>query len=138
MNPPIAVVVGVLFRPDGTLLLCQRSAEKNYPLQWEFPGGKVEPGESAVDALVRELREELAIEAVVGSLLHEKTAHYANGGTFAVAYYRIESWSGEIRNQVFADLHWVYPGDLMDYDILAGNREFCERLAAGDPAGLSA
>jgi len=122
-------------REDGRVLLCQRSAERSYPLEWEFPGGKVEPGESSGDALARELREELGIEAVIGRLLHEKVSYYADGGNFAVGYYLVEQWSGEIRNNVFADMEWVELDALPRYEILSGNREFCERLASnGLPA----
>ena len=135
MSAPVAVAVALLAREDGRVLLCQRSAERSYALQWEFPGGKVEPGESAGEALARELREELAIEAVVGRLLHEKISYYADGGNFAVGYYLVEQWSGELRNNVFADMRWVELGEIPRYEILAGNREFCERLASeGIPA----
>lgn len=110
------------------VLLCQRPAGKSYPLQWEFPGGKVEPGETTEMALARELNEELAIEAEIGKLLHEQVSHYSDGGTFAVGYYLVERWRGEIRNLCFNDLHWVHPSALTSYDILAGNREFCAKF----------
>ena len=136
MSAPVAVVVGLLAREDGSLLLCQRPPGKSYALEWEFPGGKVEPGERPEQALVRELQEELGIETVLGPLLHEKVSFYADGGNFAVAYYLVESWSGDITNRVFADLHWVRPERLPEYPILSGNREICERLAQGGSAGL--
>ena len=62
MASPIAVAVGILLRPDGRFLLNTRPAGKPCAGSWEFPGGKIEPGETVVDTLRRELREELAIE----------------------------------------------------------------------------
>lgn len=131
----IAVAVAIMMRGDGCVLLCQRPPGKSYPLQWEFPGGKLEAGETAAQALRRELMEELAVDTAVGRLLHEQVSHYPDGGTFAVRYYLVESWDGEIRNEGFADMQWVGLAELPSYDILAGNREFCVRLAAeGLPA----
>ena len=133
---PIAVAVALLRREDGRVLLCQRPEGKTYALQWEFPGGKLEPGESYEEALRRELMEELAITVEAGRLLHEQTAHYKDGGAFAVGYYLVEHWSGEPANRGFADMQWVTLVELPGYDILAGNREFCVRLAAEGLAPL--
>ncbi len=124
----IAVVVGLLTNARGEILLGQRPAHKSYPLQWEFPGGKVEPGESPAEALARELAEELAIDAVAGQLLFSKTSFYADGGNFAVGYYAVEQWSGSIVNHAFATVQWVAPASFAAYDILAGNRENCDLL----------
>jgi len=125
----IAVAVGILRLADGRILLCQRPEGKSYALQWEFPGGKLEPGESSREALRRELMEELAIEAEIGALLHEQVAHYRDGGTFAVGYYLIEQWHGELINRNFADMRWLAPEELPEFDVLDGNRQFCARLA---------
>ena len=65
----VEVAVGVLIREDGRMLLSSRPEGKPYAGYWEFPGGKVEPGESPEAALIRELREELGIEASVGAAL---------------------------------------------------------------------
>ncbi len=139
MNTAVAVAVAILQREDGQVLLCQRPPGKSYALQWEFPGGKLEPGETAEEALRRELMEELAIEATVDTLLYEQVSEYSDGGTFAVGYYLVHEWMGEIRNGGFADMHWVGLTDLSSYDILAGNRDFCARLAdqgLPSPSGL--
>jgi 8-oxo-dGTP diphosphatase len=61
-HPTVAVAVGILLGPDGRFLLNSRPAGKPHAGSWEFPGGKIESGESVIDALARELREELAIE----------------------------------------------------------------------------
>lgn len=131
MSAPIAVVVGLLTDAEGRVLLCQRPEGRSYALQWEFPGGKVEPGEELVDALRRELREELGIEVEVGDLLYSKTSRYADSGLFAVAYYRIDAWTSPIVNHTFAAIDWVAPRAIVGRDILSGNVEFCEMLAVG-------
>jgi len=68
MPPPIPVVCAVI-EQDGRVLLAQRPANKHLPLKWEFPGGKVEPGEDPAAAMVREIREELGCEVVIARAL---------------------------------------------------------------------
>ncbi len=128
------VAVGILIR-DGTVLACQRSRSAVYPLKWEFPGGKIEPGESAPQALVRELREELGIEAKIGEEFYRQEWTYPEGvddpgrdGTFRVLYYTVRSFSGEPTNRVFEQVRWVAPADLLRMDILEGNRSALELL----------
>ena len=123
------VAVGVILN-NGRVLACQRKRSVRYPLKWEFPGGKIEPGETARDALVRELREELAIEAVPGELLLSHEWVYRNGsqnpeqdGRFHVTYFIVRSFAGEPLNHTFEDIRWVTPVTLQDMDILEGNRE---------------
>jgi 8-oxo-dGTP diphosphatase len=124
----IAVAVGLLKGNEGEILLCQRSPTGTYPNKWEFPGGKVESDETPQEALVRELREELGIEASIGPLYHNQHARYPDGGRFDVYYFIVESWQGTLRNRVFGDIRWVAPPGLADFDILEGNREICRRL----------
>jgi 8-oxo-dGTP diphosphatase len=123
------VAVGIILN-NGRVLACQRKRTVRYPLKWEFPGGKIEPGETARDALVRELREELAIEAVPGELLLSHEWVYRNGsqnpeqdGRFHVTYFIVRSFAGEPVNHTFEDIRWVTPVTLQDMDILEGNRE---------------
>lgn len=128
MSRAVEVAVA-LIRREGHILLCQRSATAKYPLKWEFPGGKVEPGETPEQALVRELEEELAIRAVAGELFDRQTSTYPDHGIFTVSYYFVDRWQGELRNNVFGDLRWVAPAELLSFDILEGNREICSRLS---------
>ena len=69
-------VVAALIRNDGKFMICQRSEQKSRPLMWEFPGGKVEAGETKEAALARECREELDIELAVGEIFAESTFVY--------------------------------------------------------------
>lgn len=128
MNTETAVVAGILRDASGRYLVCQRPASGRYPLKWEFPGGKVEPGEESSAALIRELREELGIEALVGELLYIQLARYDDGGTFAVEFYLIENWHGEIDGTSFADWRWLAPDQLGSVDLLEGSRPVCSVL----------
>src|ERR1700687_121819 len=69
-------VAAALITRDSKLLVCQRRRDDTHPLEWEFPGGKVEPDESPAQALVRELREELGIDAAVGKEIFCTTHRY--------------------------------------------------------------
>jgi 8-oxo-dGTP diphosphatase len=131
------VAVGIL-RRGATILACQRRPDAVYPLKWEFPGGKLEPGESSAGALHRELREELGIEARVGRVLHTQEWTYPQGagtperdGRFRVAYHVIDAFQGEPVNRVFAAIRWVTPEELNDLDVLDGNREVVGILLHG-------
>jgi 8-oxo-dGTP diphosphatase len=128
------VAVGIILR-GGLVLACQRRANARYPLKWEFPGGKLEDGESPSDALVRELREELGIQAVVEREFHRQEWTYAEGvpdpqrdGSFRVFYFLVREFSGRPVNNAFEQILWVHPTALVTMDILEGNREAVERL----------
>lgn len=131
--PMINVAVGVIMNGEGTpggrsVLLCQRRSSARYPLKWEFPGGKVERGESIEDCLRRELHEELAIDATIGPLFHRQVAEYPDSGIFDVRYHLVSSFSGIPVNNVFETVRWVPLGDLGTYDILEGNRDVIGKL----------
>jgi len=128
MNDPIQVVVGVLRRDDSRILLCQRPGHKAYPLQWEFPGGKVEQSEGYEEALVRELREELGIESRIGRLLHHDVASYDDGRVFEVRYYLIEQWQGVPENRDFAEIRWIAATDIRTLRMLQGNTTICDLI----------
>ena len=125
----IQVAVGILFKDEHSVLLCQRPEHKNYPLKWEFPGGKVEAGETPEAALARELQEELGIQAKASSLLHSEKNSYDDGNSYQVEYYKVTQWNGNIENKEFAATEWVNRSVLTQYDILDGNRTICRKLA---------
>lgn len=106
----IRVVAGVVVR-DGRILAAQRGPHGREPLLWEFPGGKVEGGESDADALVRELREELGIDVAVEGLVGESVHAYAHARIHLVAY-RCRLVSGEPEAREHAALRWLLPSEL--------------------------
>jgi 8-oxo-dGTP diphosphatase len=127
----IEVTAGIL--TDGErILVCQRRAGESFGLKWEFPGGKVEPGESVEDCLARELREELALEVDVGPEVHRTEHAYPNGLSVRLLFYRILRYRGTPQNLAFERMAWVVPGDLPTYDFLEADRDVVERVVRGE------
>jgi 8-oxo-dGTP diphosphatase len=124
----IQVAVGILTGAGGRVLICRRPEGKPYAHQWEFPGGKIEPGERPDECLRRELHEELGIDAIIGDLFHVKSHTYPDSGEYNVYYFLVPSYAGTLRNQAFAEMQWVLPGEIPRYDNLEGNREVIEKL----------
>ena len=124
----IKVAVGIIINNRNEILLCQRKQNLPYPLKWEFPGGKVNDGETTEECLRRELNEELGIEARIGRLYHHQHYIYPDSGTFDVFYYIIDSYSGDLVNKIFESYGWVTITKLLNYDILEGNKEVIEKL----------
>jgi 8-oxo-dGTP diphosphatase len=125
------MVVAALIRWNGRILICRRSADHAHPLKWEFPGGKVESGENPREALRRELREELAIEARIGDEVERYEYCYPGRDPILLIFHAVEDFEGEPRNCVFHEMQWALPGELTDFDFLEGDVEFVKRLAAG-------
>jgi 8-oxo-dGTP diphosphatase len=126
----VQVTAGVIVQ-TGQVLVCQRPAGGHHPFKWEFPGGKVEPGESLEAGMRRELQEELGIDAVVGSPLWQSQHQYPGRSPFALTFFSIQQYAGAVTNREFAALRWVAVGDLGDVDFLDGDREFVAALRAG-------
>ncbi len=124
---PIPVAVGVLVK-DGCVLMGERSASKVYPLHWEFPGGKLEPGEQPIDALKRELHEELSIDVREAQEWFTEVATYSNGTTYEITYFLVRSWQGEIENSEFNTIDWISNEMLPTLLHLSGNKRVLERL----------
>jgi 8-oxo-dGTP diphosphatase len=99
------VAAAVIERPDGTFLLAQRPEGKPYPGYWEFPGGKIEPGEDARAALVRELREELGIEVRAATPWITRVYAYTHA-TVRLHFFRVTAWEGEPRPLEDQDIKW--------------------------------
>ncbi|MBX2988718.1 MAG: 8-oxo-dGTP diphosphatase MutT [Bdellovibrionaceae bacterium] len=122
----IPVVAGFL-RKDGRILIGQRPENNTLAGQWEFPGGKIELGESPEEALARELREELGIEAEVGELKLACTHTYGDVGIL-IQFYEIRFWKGEPKAKHHMMLEWIYPEELRDRAIPEANRKILDRI----------
>lgn len=127
----ITVTAGIL-RDGERVLVCQRRAGSRFPLQWEFPGGKVEDGESPEACLRRELREELAIEVEVGPEVYRTEHRYPNGVAVRLLFFRILRYTGAPVNRAFERIEWARCADLTGYDFLEADRELVERMARGE------
>ncbi|WP_454007077.1 Nudix family hydrolase [Alcaligenes sp. Marseille-Q7550] len=112
-KPCIEVAVGVLLQPDGRVLLGSRPADKPWPGWWELPGGKIEPGEDVMQALARELREELDIEVTEAQPWVTYTHEYPKN--FVKLYFcLVRGWQGEPRGMEGQELAWVRPAGPLD------------------------
>jgi 8-oxo-dGTP diphosphatase len=123
------VVAGIIERADR-VLIGRRTPSQAHPLKWEFPGGKVESGERPEEALRRELREELEIEAQVGPEVERYEFAYPGKKPILLIFHEVNTFTGEPRNLIFQDIAWVPRRQLPDYDFLEGDVEFVKRLAA--------
>jgi 8-oxo-dGTP diphosphatase len=124
----LMVVVAAAVEREGRILIGQRKRGGKHPLKWEFPGGKVEPGEEPRAALARELREELAIVAEIGKELDRYDVRYGDGPLTRLIFYRVTKFDGEPQNLAFEQIAWDRPERLPDYDFLAGDIEFLKKL----------
>ncbi len=124
------VAAGLIVRA-GKLLICQRTKHQPMPLKWEFPGGKIEHGEQPIDALRRELEEELGIHAKVGDELVRVRHTYRNGGAIELRFFLVPDFSGELENRIFKDVRWVNPQELPQYDFLEADEGLVKDLASG-------
>jgi 8-oxo-dGTP diphosphatase len=127
----VRVAAGVL-RRGGRILACRRPPGGPHPGKWEFPGGKLEGPETVEACLVRELREELGIEAVVGESLGRTIARYPAKPEIELCFFAVDRFEGEPDERHYADLRWVRPEELPALDFLDGDREIVGRLAAGE------
>lgn len=125
-------VVAAILEREGRILIGQRRPGGSHALKWEFPGGKVESGESPEEAIVRELREELAIEASGVHEIHRYEYAYPGKRPLELIFLKIPVFTGEPVNQAFAKIAWAAPNELRRYDFLDGDRDFLIWLAASN------
>ena len=124
-------VAAALIVRGGEILIGQRRPNQPMALKWEFPGGKIEPGESPQQALVRELHEELGITATIGALVTHIRHNYRHGGAVDLQFFAVREFSGEIVNHIYNEVRWVRLEDLSGYEFLAADRGLIKDLAAG-------
>lgn len=109
-------VVAAILERDGKILLAQRPAHADQPGMWEFAGGKVEPGESQPQALIRELREELGIEAIVGQYVasHQREV---SGRIIHLHAWHVPEYQGELHAHEHQQLVWCLPEEALTYPL---------------------
>ena len=126
-------VVAALITRNSKLLVCQRKRNDTHPLQWEFPGGKVEPGESLAEALTRELREELGVSATIGAEVHRTRHRYRElpDDLLLIFFLATIEDSALLQNLQFEKYEWADPSLLRNYDFLPADKDLVESLARG-------
>ncbi|MBI3695439.1 MAG: (deoxy)nucleoside triphosphate pyrophosphohydrolase [Acidobacteria bacterium] len=125
----MTTVTAAVIERDGWLLVCRRRADQSHPLKWEFPGGKVEPGEDPVVALGRELQEELGITAEGVEEITRFPYQYPGRPPILLIFFRVSSYSGVAENRIFDQIQWVAPQQLPQLDFLEADIDFVRRLA---------
>lgn len=128
---PLLVSAAIIHR-DGRVLVGQRRRADRHPLKWEFPGGKVEMGETPQQALARELREELAIDAIVGTEIARYEHDYPSGSRVHLLFFSIDGYAGDPMANVFEQICWKDLRELPTLDFLDGDIDFVRRLARGE------
>lgn len=127
----LRLVVAALMLRGDEVLICQRRPDQPMALQWEFPGGKIEPGEGPEEALARELNEELGIDATIGTKVTHIRHNYRHGGAVDLQFFAVYQFRGEIENRIFRDVRWVKLEELPNYDFLVADRGLIKDLAQG-------
>ena len=117
-------VVAAVIQRQGRILICRRRPDQSHPLKWEFPGGKVEPGETPGQALARELEEELGIAGATGKEIARYQYAYPGKRPILLIFYRVDEFSGEPANRIFHEVRWEPPETMAQFDFLEGDIEF--------------
>ena len=123
----ITEVVAALIWQGDTFMICQRPAHKARGLLWEFVGGKVEPGETGEQALVRECREELAVEIAVGEVFMDVTHTYPDLTVHLVLYHATIA-KGEPQMLEHNDIRWITPSEIPNYDFCPADEEILKEI----------
>ncbi len=126
----IYVAAGIMFNSDQHVLLAQRPQGSDMELLWEFAGGKLEPGESPEEAIVRELHEELGVNSVAGKVVFEETFQYPDK-IVTLYFVTIDSFYPEPMALEHAEIKWVKLDQLRDYDFPPADDEFITFLQSG-------
>jgi 8-oxo-dGTP diphosphatase len=128
VSPVLEVVAGVLYDEDGRVLITQRPMGKVLAGRWEFPGGKLMPNEDPYAGLVRELREELAVDAHAAERMIRYSHSYPDR-VVRLDVWRVTDWSGQPVGLEGQALKWVHAADLPHEDILEADAPVVQRLA---------
>ncbi len=122
------VAVGVIV-VESRILIAKRPASKDHPGYWEFPGGKVEPGETVVEALARELTEEIGIVVEESEPFLTLSYDYENFSVHLESY-QITRFLGEPAGVEGQEIRWIYAKELDHFDFLKANRAIVDKLRA--------
>ncbi len=131
----INVVAGLVFKA-GRLLVCQRHEKSAFALKWEFPGGKVESGESDDAALRRELAEELGIVVHGMRQIFQDQHAYPDGPQVWLRFFKVLAYEREVKNLVFQRIEWVNLDQLDSFDFLDGDRRLISKLTGSGGAAM--
>lgn len=123
----VTEVVAALVWRDDKFMICQRPANKARGLLWEFVGGKVEPGETKEQALIRECREELAVTISVGDVFMDVTHEYPDL-TVHLTLFNATINDGEPQKLEHNEIKWITPGEISNYDFCPADVEILNKI----------
>ena len=129
-NRKVTEVVAALIWQDDKFMICQRPAHKARGLLWEFVGGKVDPGESKQQALIRECREELAVEVSVGDVFMEVLHEYPDLLVW-LTLFNSAIVSGEPQMLEHNDIQWITVEQIPDFDFCPADVDILKKLMEG-------
>lgn len=122
----VEVVAALIWEKDK-FMICQRPAHKARALLWEFVGGKVEPGETKVEALVRECQEELAVTLCVGDIFMDVVHEYPDITVHLTLFHAIIA-EGTPKKLEHNDIKWITPAEIPDYTFCPADKEILEAI----------
>lgn len=122
------IVCGALVNGDGKVLVARRKPDKKLGGLWEFPGGKLEPGETLSGALAREFKEELGITVTAPELWHVEPYAYPHGNVL-ILFYLCRDWRGEIKLTDHDELAWVTVEEMRALKLLPANATSLAKLS---------
>lgn len=128
MTVTVTEVVAAIIRQGDTFLICQRPAHKARGLLWEFVGGKVEPGESREQALIRECQEELGVTVKVGDIFADVLHEYPDL-TVHLTFYDATLVDGQPQKLEHNDIRWITPSDLPHYAFCPADEEIVRKIS---------
>lgn len=137
MGPDVLRVVGAIIERNGSVFAARRNAERSAGGLWEFPGGKIEPGESPEEALTRELEEELGVAVSVGPLIDTSKAQVGELWIELSCYAARFIDADPTKSTDHDALTWIHLDELNDYEWAPGDIPIIERLPATLPAATS-
>ena len=120
-------VTAAVIEENGKVLIGRRKPGRHMGGKWEFPGGKIEPGETPEESLARELQEELAISVRVGKFLCN-AFYEGDGVSLELLVYNVQRLEGEPALIEHQELCWVRPEELMDFDLADSDRKVVQKL----------
>jgi len=123
-------VMAAIIRRQGKILICRRGEGGTCAFLWEFPGGKLEPGETMEKCLIRECKEELDIIIKVNDIYASFKYQYPNR-EIEFTFFNAEICRGEVKALVHKEIRWVLPCELMNFEFCPADIEIVHRLCEG-------